>query len=121
VKTNVTPDDAAYAGQAAYTPRMLSVYDLVVLGFNAHVMWRCSPRRLVALYDEHVARRHLDIGVCSGYLLDKCRFPTESPEITLMDLNPNPLAFAAKRLRRYRPKTHQANALAPFDLPIAGL
>ena len=120
MKTNVTPHDAAYAGQAAYTPRMLSVYDLVVLGFNAHVMWRCSPRRLVALYDEHVARRHLDIGVGSGYLLDKCRFPTESPEITLMDLNPNPLEFAAKRLRRYRPKTHQANALAPFDLPIAG-
>jgi ubiquinone/menaquinone biosynthesis C-methylase UbiE len=117
VPTGVTPDDAAYAGQAAYTPRMLSVYDLVVLGLNAYAMWRCSPRRLVALYDEHVSTRHLDIGVGTGYLLDKCRFPSESPRITLMDLNPNPLAFAAKRLARYQPQTHQANALEPFDLP----
>ncbi len=34
-----------------------------------------------------------------------------------MDLNPAPLKVAAKRLRRYEPKTHQANALEPFGLP----
>ena len=34
-----------------------------------------------------------------------------------MDLNPSPLQVAAKRLHRYRPKTHQANALEPFGLP----
>jgi hypothetical protein len=34
-----------------------------------------------------------------------------------MDLNPNPLRVAARRLRRYQPKTHQANALEPFGLP----
>jgi hypothetical protein len=49
-------------------------------------------------------------------LLDKCRYPTHSPDITLMDLNPAPLQVAAKRLHRYRPKTHQANALEPFGL-----
>jgi ubiquinone/menaquinone biosynthesis C-methylase UbiE len=117
LKTSVAPDDAAYAGQAIYTPRMLSVYDVVVLRFNAYVMWRCSPRRLVALYDEHISNRHLDIGVGTGFLVDKCRFPRGSLEITLMDLNPNPLRYAAKRLGRYQPKTHLANALEPFDLP----
>jgi SAM-dependent methyltransferase len=71
----------------------------------------------VRLYDEHVSPRHLDIGVGTGYLLDTCRYPTESPDITLMDLNPTPLEVAAKRLRRYQPKTHQANALEPFGLP----
>jgi hypothetical protein len=34
-----------------------------------------------------------------------------------MDLNPGSLAFAAERLRRYSPKTHQANVLEPWGLP----
>ena len=33
-----------------------------------------------------------------------------------MDLNPTPLEVAAKRLCRYQPTTHQANALQPFRL-----
>ena len=115
--TAISPDDPAYAGQALYTAGFLRVYDTVVLRFNGHLAWRCPPRRLVRLYDEHVSARHLDIGVGTGYLLDKCRYPTQSPEITLMDLNPAPLQVAAKRLHRYRPKAHQANALEPFGLP----
>ena len=68
------------------------------------------------MYDEHVSARHLDIGVGTGYFLDKCHYPVESPDITLMDLNPNSLDAAAARIRRYRPKTHEANALEPFGL-----
>jgi SAM-dependent methyltransferase len=115
----ISPDHPAYAGQARYTAGFLRVYDTVVLRVNGRLAWRCPPRRLVRLYDEHVSARHLDIGVGTGYLLDKCRYPTQSPDITLMDLNPAPLQVAAKRLHRYRPKTHQANALEPFGLPPA--
>jgi SAM-dependent methyltransferase len=117
VTTSLSPDDPAHAGQARYTPGFLRVYDTVVLQFNARVMWRCPPRRLVRLYDEHVSGRHLDIGVGTGYLLDHCRWPAQSPDITLMDLNPAPLEVAAKRIARFRPKTHRANALEPFGLP----
>ena len=113
----IAPEDPAYAGQARYTTGFLRVYDTVVLRFNGHLVWRCPPRRLVRLYDEHVSACHLDIGVGTGYLLDKCRYPAGSPEITLMDLNPVPLKVAAKRLRRYEPKAHLANALEPFGLP----
>ncbi len=116
----ISPEDPAYAGQARYTTGFLRVYDTVVLRFNGHLVWRCSPKRLVQHYDEHVSARHLDIGVGTGYLLDKCSYPSQSPEITLMDLNPVPLEVAAKRLRRYQPKTHQANALEPFELPAGG-
>lgn len=114
---SISPGDPAYAGQARYTTGFLRFYDTVVLRFNGHLVWRCPPRRLVRLYDEHVSARHLDIGVGTGYLLDKCRYPVQSPDIALMDLNPAPLKVAAKRLRRYEPKTHQANALEPFGLP----
>src|ERR1700704_2748782 len=110
-------EDPAYDGQAVYSARFLRIYDLLVLRFNGHFAWRCGPRRLVRMYDENVGARHLDIGVGSGYFLDKCRYPVATPDITLMDLNPNSLDAAAQRIRRYNPKTHQANALEPFGLP----
>lgn len=116
----LSPDDPAYAGQRIYTAGFLRVYDAVVLRFNGRLAWRCSPRRLLRLYDENISTRHLDIGVGTGYLLDNCRYPTSSPEITLMDLNPCPLRVAARRLRRYGPKTHRANAIEPFGLTAGG-
>jgi ubiquinone/menaquinone biosynthesis C-methylase UbiE len=115
----LSPDDPAYTGQARYTARFLRVYDTIVLRFNGQLAWRCPPRRLVRLYDELVSSNHLDIGVGTGYFLDKCRYPTQSPGITLMDLNRTPLEVAAKRLHRFQPRTHQANALEPFGLPAS--
>jgi SAM-dependent methyltransferase len=114
--TDLPVDHSAWAGAALYSRRNLSFYDLM-LAFNDRVFWRCPRSRLVELYDKHVSARHLDIGVANGWLLDACRFPVEAPAITLMDLNPDALAVASKRLARYRPRTHHANALEPFGLP----
>lgn len=72
---------------------------------------------MVELYDENVSRRHLDVGVGSGGLLDACRFPVAAPEVTLMDMNPDSLAVTAARLSRYRPRTVQGNAMEPW--PVA--
>ncbi len=109
-------ESAAEAGQAGYTRKFLPFYDLFVFGYTMPVLWRCSKKRLRRLYDENADVRHLDIGVASGYLINKCRFPTDAPEITLMDMNPNSLEFAARRLRRYSPATYRANVLEPWDL-----
>lgn len=109
----------AYAGQAVYSRTMLRLYDAMVYRVNAPLFWRCRVRRLVELYGEHVSLCHLDIGVGTGYLLNHCRFPASSPEITLMDLNPNSLEFAARRLRRYEPTVHQGNVLAAWELSDA--
>ncbi len=111
-------DDPAHAGQAAYTRLTLPLYDLVVMRYTLPRLWRCPKGHILELYDENVRGRHLDIGVASGYLIDRCRFPTDSPELTLMDLNPDSLRFAARRLRRYRPRTHRANLLEPWGLPV---
>jgi len=115
----VSKSDPAYAGQAAYTRRTLRFYDLIAYRIDCPLFWRCSVKQLRALYDHNVSGRHLDVGVGAGYLLDRCRFPVAEPRITLVDLNPAPLAHAARRLRRYRPETHQANVLAPWGLPEA--
>ena len=58
----------------------------------------------------HVGARHLDVGVGTGWFLDHCRWPVESPKITLLDLNENSLAVASKRIRRHAPATMQAFA-----------
>lgn len=109
-------ENPAHAGQAGYTRRFLRIYDLYVFGYTLPRLWRCPKKRLRRLYDENAGERHLDIGVGSGYLIDKCRFPSEQPQITLMDMNPNSLAFAARRIKRYSPRTQQANVLEPWPL-----
>jgi ubiquinone/menaquinone biosynthesis C-methylase UbiE len=113
----VDRNDPAYAGQAMYTSFLLKVYDLLVYKFMVPIVWRCSTKQFAELYDEHVSASHLDVGVATGALVDKAKFPVPEPDITLMDLNPKVLAFAARRLRRYSPKTHQANVLEPWGLP----
>jgi SAM-dependent methyltransferase len=101
----------------SYPPAALRLYDFVAYRVDAPLLWRCSVRDLLALYDEQVSGRHLDVGVGTGYLLDRCRFPVPAPQLTLMDVNPGPLAYAARRLRRYAPRCHRADMLGDWGLP----
>ena len=88
------------AGQAVYTPRLLWFYDLIVIYFNMPFAWKCRAKSILNMYNSHIFSNHLDIGVGSGYYLDKCKFPTDNPRVGLMDLNPNSLHFTAKRISR---------------------
>ena len=67
-------------------------------------------------YDRYAGRRHLDLGVGTGWYLDRCAWPVERPEITLLDLNENSLSLAARRLARFAPQTVRANVLDPLPL-----
>lgn len=111
-----TPDAAA--GAAVYSKLMLAVYDLAVLGLDLPVVFRCPARRTLELYDAHASDTHLDVGVGTGWFLDRCRFPVERPEIHLMDLNPNCLERTSRRIGRYRPVTHLWNVLEPIAEPL---
>lgn len=113
-----TSDRAQVAptGYQVYTPLTLALYDWYVLGFSNRFVWRCPTRHLLRGYDEHVSARHLDIGVGTGYFLDHCRFPSPTPALTLLDLNANALDWTARRLRRYQPRTCQANVLTRTNL-----
>jgi hypothetical protein len=106
------------AGAEVYSKGLLAVYDLVVLGFELPVVFRCPARRTLALYDAHASDTHLDVGVGTGWFLDRCRFPVARPEIHLADLNPNCLERTSRRIRRYAPVTHVWNAFEPFGDPV---
>lgn len=108
---------AALPGQAVYTATSLRIYDAMVLGFSNRFLWGCPTAELVALYDDNVSANHLDAGVATGYFLDRCRFPSPSPRLCLLDLNDLCLATAAARVARYRPETLRANVLAPIAAP----
>lgn len=101
---NPTPDQVA-AGHAFYTRRSLAVYDLAILGYFSRLAWKCPARRILQHYDAHVTANHLDIGVGTGYFLDRCHFPSP-PRLVLMDPSDACLAKAGERGARYQ-------ALAP--------
>ncbi|WP_066070543.1 class I SAM-dependent methyltransferase [Frankia sp. EI5c] len=114
------PSADVLAGQAAYNRWVLAAYDIGVLGISNRFLWRCPTPRLRRLYDAHASDRHLDIGVGTGYYLDKARWPTPNPAVTLVDLNQNALRTAAARISRYAPRTAVRNALEPVgELPGA--
>jgi ubiquinone/menaquinone biosynthesis C-methylase UbiE len=104
---------------AVYTPARLAFYDLFILGLSCSFVWRCPRRHFLDLYDQHVGSRHLDIGVGTGYFLDRCRFPIERPQITLLDPSDACLTKAARRLERYSPRVVKASALEPLELGTA--
>jgi hypothetical protein len=103
-------------GQQVYTPLVLRAYDLFVLGFSNHFAWQCRTVTMLERYDRHVGGRHLDLGVGTDWYLDRCAWPVDRPEITLLDLNENSLSMAARRLRRYAPQTVRANVVDPLPL-----
>ncbi|CAN5732254.1 class I SAM-dependent methyltransferase [soil metagenome] len=107
------------AGQAVYTKRVLGAYDFVVLGVSNRIVWKCPTQRLEEFYNRHVTANHLDVGVGTGYFLDRCRFPSQSPRVALMDLNQNTLKFASQRIARYEPETYCRNVLEPISFDAA--
>lgn len=104
------------AGAAVYSKGVLSVYDPLILGFSSTFVWRCPARHTAAFYNQHVTGRHLDVGVGTGYFLDKCTFPTPNPAIALLDMSANSLQATADRLQRYKPATYMADILQPISL-----
>lgn len=99
-----------------YTRYVLAIYDWALLGLNCRFIWKCPSHHMLSLYNNYVTANHLDIGVGTGYFMHHCRFPSSNPRLALMDLNPNSLDAAQRRLARYYPETYLRNALEPFNI-----
>ena len=108
------------SGQAVYTKRVLKAYDFVVLGVSNRFIWKCPTPQQLQHYQRHLSANHLDVGVGTGYFLDRCRFPSTPPRVALLDLNPTALEFAAQRIARYRPESYRRNVLEPITIDAPG-
>jgi SAM-dependent methyltransferase len=114
----IAPDAAAIGrAHAVYTPLMLAIYDRLVHGFSNRFAWHCPTERLVDLYRNTLASRHLEAGVGTGFFIDRAN-PAAFERLVLLDINRNCLARSARRLARFRPLLREANLLAPLDLEL---
>lgn len=110
-------NDPAYRGQADYSPLLLRLYDPIVIGVVAGLVWRVPKGPLEAMYRNDIRDGHLDVGPGTGFLIDQAGLPDGS-RLTLLDPNRNVLAHASKRLQRYQVTTVEADVLKP--LPVTG-
>ena len=90
------------AGAAVYSKATLAVYDVYVLQLSNRFAWRCPRQRLLEHYDANLSGNHLDIGPGTGWYLRNATFPSERPNVTLMDLNPTPMQVTTRRPGRGR-------------------
>ncbi|CAN0627477.1 Methyltransferase type 11 [Burkholderia multivorans] len=85
-------------GSAVYSSLVLRFYDAWVLGMSNRLAWQCSTKRvLLPFYRHHVAEKHLEVGVGSGFYPAHADFRADH-QVTLLDLNEHSLAAAAHRL-----------------------
>lgn len=103
------------AGQAVYSKLTLAGYDLWVLGISNRWIWQCPTPLILEHLDRHVTGNHLDVGVGSGYYLDRCQFPTQVPRVALMDMNASSLSVSQRKIRRYNPELYRRNILKPIS------
>jgi SAM-dependent methyltransferase len=101
-------------GEAAFTRAGLALYDLLILRALCLWVWRCPNERILAAYRRHLSNNHLEVGVGTGYFLDRARFSVGVPRVALLDLNTHCLARAARRIARYHPEVHKADVLQPI-------
>lgn len=98
---NVTNDIQASA--AIYNKTVLKIYDFWVHGFSNHYLWRCPTSHLIALYQQSTSNNHLEVGVGTGFFLQRVPFTQLKPRLVLMDLNPNTLEIVSQKLQRFQP------------------
>jgi len=111
----MSTENAVELGQAIYSKKVLSVYDLWVLGISNSFIWKCPTKTLRQEFKLHATRNHLDVGVGTGYYLDKC-LSSENRRVALLDLNQNSLDSAAARVSRFQPEKYHANVLEQLNL-----
>lgn len=105
--------------QGAFNHRTLKYYDSL-LEFTCNWIWRCPVERTLELYQRHLSSNHLEVGVGTGYFLDRSRLPGLAPRLALLDTSLPCLQHTQARLARYAPEVYRANALAPIELAARG-
>ncbi|MFJ4145288.1 class I SAM-dependent methyltransferase [Pseudomonas sp. NPDC089734] len=102
------------AGAAVYSPLTLKLYDWWVLGVSNRFAWQCSTTDVLQpFFNRHVGKRHLDVGVGTGYYLANAHLPTDT-EVTLLDLNSSSLEAARQRFGRPGTQVIQHDVFKPF-------
>ncbi|RCS46057.1 class I SAM-dependent methyltransferase [Bremerella cremea] len=104
------------AGHQIYTRKTLALYDVIVHRFSNHWLWNCPTAKLQAWFERHVTDNHLDVGVGTGFFLERCTKWTSESRIGLLDANENCLHVAEQRIAPLQAEVIHANLAEPFSL-----
>lgn len=105
--------------QRYFTKLSLAFYDLVLYHFVSKQAWGVSTAVLDQHYARFVSGNHLEVGVGTGFLLDRVSFPQPQPRLVLMDFSTSCLEKTGKRVARYQPQAVQQNILQPVAANLA--
>lgn len=97
----------------------LIFYDLILYGVISKYAWGSSIARLDSHYKKYVRSNHLEVGVGTGFLLNRVAFDSIQPRLALMDLSRDCLEKTKLKVSRYAPETYIQNLLEPigYDIP----
>jgi len=104
--------------QQYFNKLSLFFYDFLLYGVISKYAWGSSVQRLDAHYAKYSSANHLEVGVGTGFLLDRVRFPSPL-RLALMDLSQECLEKTCRKVARYAPATYVQNILEPITQPIA--
>jgi hypothetical protein len=110
---------ATKRSQQFFNKGSLVFYDFLLYGMISRYAWGCSIKRLEAHYRQYVRHNHLEVGVGTGFLLNRAQFDCLKPRLALMDLSAACLAKTRLKVARYAPETYIQNLLQPIGLKIA--
>jgi hypothetical protein len=105
--------------QRFFNKLTLPFYDLVLYGLISRRAWGMPIARLDAHYQRYMRSNHLEVGVGTGYLLDRVEFPSGPTRLALMDLSEPCLERTARRVARHTPEVHVQNLLEPMRHQLA--
>ena len=104
-------------GASFYSPTILKVYDLGVVGLSNRFVWQCPTKTvLLPFYKEHLGMKHLDVGVGTGFFIARAGL-TSSHQVGLLDLNENCLRAAAAQVKQAKVRTFRRDIMQPFSKP----
>lgn len=101
--------------QRFFNKASLFIYDFILYGFISKYAWGSSLQRLDAHFQKYVSSNHLEVGVGTGYLLDRIKFSTPNPRLALMDLSLPCLEKTRHKVSRYSPEIYVQNLLEPMQ------
>lgn len=101
-------------GQRFFSVMSHRFYDLGLYSFVTEQIWGCSTARLLDNYVEHISDTHLEVGVGTGYFLNRTLCPEHTQRLVLLDLNSRCLAKSAIRLDSFGPQLRQHDICLPM-------
>ena len=104
--------------QQFFNATSLLFYDLLLYGVISKYAWGSSIQRLDSHYRKYVSHNHLEVGVGTGYLLNRVVFDSAHPRLALMDLSRECLEKTKRKVARYAPDTYKQNLLEPIQYEI---